>query len=68
MLLIRDIQLTPMQLMKVVRTRSTDPSSTALAAPLDEVSALSSPMIWNPLHTLGSTTCKAIAAADAVTI
>ena len=68
MLLIRDIQLTPMQLMMVVSTSSTEPSSTALAAPLGEVSAVSSPTIWNPLQIDGSTTCSAMAAAEAVTI
>lgn len=68
MLLIRDIQFTPMLLMIVVSTSSTDPSRTALAAPDEEVSDGSSPMIWNPLQTAGRTTCRAIAAAAAVTI
>ena len=49
-------------------TSSTDPSSTALAAPEGEVRAGSSPMIWKPDQMLGSTTCRAMAAAEAVTI
>ena len=48
MLLTRLIQRTPTQLMVVTITSRTEPSSTALAAPLVLVSAVSSPMIWKP--------------------
>ena len=68
MLLMRAIQLTPIELMVVVMTSSTDPRMTALVAPLGEVRAGSSPTSWKPLQMLGRTTCNAMAAADAVTI
>ncbi|CPU01670.1 Uncharacterised protein [Mycobacteroides abscessus] len=42
--LIRDIQLTPTALMAVVATKSNEPSSTALDAPLTLVSEESVPM------------------------
>lgn len=64
----RDIQRTPMQLMVVVIINSAVPNSTALAAPSADVRAVSVPMIWKPDHTAGSTTCSAMAAADAVMI
>ena len=68
MLLTRLIQVTPMQLMAVTTTSRIDPRSTALAAPLVLVRVGSSPMSWKPVHTVGNTTCRAMAAAAAVTI
>src|SRR4051795_9424351 len=65
--LIRAISRTPPALTAVVKTSSSVPSSTALAAPDGDVTDGSPPTSWKPSHTDGSTICSAIAAAARAT-
>jgi len=66
--LMRDITETPIALMMVVNVIRITPSRTALVAPSLEASDGSEPTSWKPDHSVGMTTCSAIAAADTVTI